>query len=271
MLGAVDRLIRAAQAGNERAAPASLQLLYRWIRPGGGNTRTDRLRTSERVRKILPRALELSLAAVGFEASFWVRLAEDLAAVDSDTGVRLLAQALVSLDSNTRDLAAESLIGLAKIFPSAVMEAIGASALSLTDGRMFWTNNFSRLLAAIPEGVVRDWLDRAGKYGARAIARHLPPPAPRDKGEPLVPPLTEFVLSRFEDDDEVFREFLAGAHAGRGYTGDILAQHEEEAETARQFLNHPLKRVREWAAAEVKSARGQSQHWRQFVEETAAP
>lgn len=270
LLGALDRLIRSAQNGNERAAPAALQLLHNYIRPGGG-TGTDRLRTCARVREILPRVLELTLAAVSFEAFFWIRLAEDLAAVAPRTGVRLLAKALVSRDSNTRDLAAESLIGLAKIFPSAVMEAIGESALSPTDGWMFRTDDFSRLLAAMPEGVVRDWLDRAGKNGARAIARHLPPPAPTEKGEQFVPPLTEFVLSRFEDDDEVFREFLAGTHAGQGYTGDISAQHEEEAETARQFLGHPLRRVREWAAAEMESARGHSQHWRQVIEETATP
>ncbi len=271
LLGAVDRLIRAAQDGNERAAPAALQLLHGWIRPGGGKTGTDRLRTCSRVRKILPTVLELALPAVSFEAFFWIRLAEDLTAVDAETGVRLLAKALVSRDSNTRDLAAESLIGLAKICPSRVMEAIGESALSPTDGWMFRTDDFSGLLAAIPEGVVRDWLDRAGKRGARAIARHLPPPGPTEKGEQLVPPLTEFILSRFEDDDEVFREFLAGTHAGRGYTGDISTRHDEEAETARQFLGHPLKRVREWAAVEMESAREHAQHWPQFIEETAAP
>ena len=106
----------------------------------------------------------------------------------------------------------------------------------------------------MPEGVVRSWLDRVGKRGARVLARHLPPPALTETGGPGGPPLTEFVLSRFEDDDEVFQEFLAGTHAGQVYSGDIPAQHEEEAETARRFLGHPLRRVREWAVAEVQSA-----------------
>jgi hypothetical protein len=222
------------------------------------------------VREILPRALELTLAAVGWEPNFWVQLAEDLAAVDPNAGVRLLANALVSRDYNTRDLAEESLVGLADSFPSTVMEALGESALSPVSGWVFRIEKFSRLLAAVPEGVVRAWLERAGKQGARALARHLPPPALTEEGEPLVPPLTEFVLSRFEDDDEVFREFLAGTHAGQPYTGDIPAHHEEEAETARRFLGHPLRRVQAWAVAEIESAKLQAQFWRQRDEETAA-
>ncbi len=271
LLGAVDRLLRAAQAGNERAASAAVHLLYGWVHPGRRATGADCLQTHDNVREILHRALELTLAAVGREPNFWVHLAEDLAAVDPDAGVQLLAHALVSRDSNTRALAEESLVRLAGRFPSAVMEAIGESALSPVSGWVFRTDDFSRLLGAVPEGVVRTWLDRAGKQGARALARHLPTPALTEKGEPLVPPLTGFVLSRFEDDDEVFREFLCGTHSGEVYADDIPAQHEEEAETARRFLGHPLKRVREWAAAELESANVQAQFWRQRHAETAAP
>jgi hypothetical protein len=119
--------------------------------------------------------------------------------------------------------------------------------------------------------VIRGWLGRAGKRGAKAVARHLPPPTLTEAGEAVVPSLTEFVLSHFEDDDEVFREFLAGTHAGQVYSGDIPAQHEEEAETARRFLAHPLRRVREWAVAEIASAKRQAQFWRQCDEETAVP
>ena len=69
----------------------------------------------------------------------------------------------------------------------------------------------------------------------------------------------------------MFREFLCGTHTGQVYTHDISAQHEEEAETARRFLGHPLRRVREWATVEIKSATVQAQPWRQHAEETATP
>ena len=57
----------APQAGNDRAASAAVHLLYAWVRPGRQATGADRLKTHHRVREILSRALELTLAAVGRE------------------------------------------------------------------------------------------------------------------------------------------------------------------------------------------------------------
>jgi hypothetical protein len=88
-------------------------------------------------------------------------------------------------------------------------------------------------------------------------------------GEPLVPPLTEFGLSRFEDDDEVFREFLAGTPAGLLDTGDISVQYEEEAETAQRFLGHPLRRVRAWVVPEIESDQLQAQSAKGFLSRVA--
>src|SRR5580700_1777373 len=107
--------------------------------------------------------------------------------------------------------------------------------------------------------------------GARGLARHLQPPHLDREGRPIVPPLTAFVLDRFGDDEQVFEEFCAGTHSGQIYEGDIAAQHKREAEVARRFLAHPLRRVRDWALAEIASARGHAAVWRQFDEEMAPP
>jgi hypothetical protein len=270
LLGAVDRLLLAAQVGNERAASAALHLLWLWLRPSRRGSGVDRLRALDRLRDVLFKVLEQTLAAEGQEPNCWVDLAEDVAAVDPEAGARLLAKAL-SRDYKTRALAEQSLLSLANSFPSAVMEAIGESALNPITGWVFRVDDFSRLVGALPEAVVRAWLDRVGKRGAKALARHLLPPALSETGEPVLPSLTEFVLSRFEEDDEVFREFVAGTHTGQVYTGDIPAQHEQEAEAARRFLGHALRRVREWAAAEIQSAKREAQFWRQHDEETATP
>jgi len=68
-----------------------------------------------------------------------------------------------------------------------------------------------------------------------------------------VPKLTEFVLSRFEDDRLTFSEFCAGTHSFQMYVGDMGQQRENEAAAARPFFNHPLKRIREWARHEYDS------------------
>jgi len=85
------------------------------------------------------------------------------------------------------------------------------------------------------------------------IARHLPVPFINGAGEATVPKLTEFVLSRFEDDRLTFSEFCAGTHSFQMYVGDMGQQRENEAAAARPFFNHPLKRIREWARHEYDS------------------
>jgi hypothetical protein len=271
LLAAVERLFLATHQGNDRAASALIHLLYRWLRPNRSESAVNRLRAHSKVLEVLPSMLEATLVVLEREPNFWIDLAGDLAVVRPEDGTRLLAKALVSRDYNTRSLAEDSLVGLAKVAPSAVMDALDEAMSSSLAGWTFQTDDFSRLLAAMPESVVRAWLERVGKRGAVAIARHLPTPALNELDEPVVASLTEFVLSRFEDEDEVFRKFLAGTHAGQVYSGDIPAEHEEEAENARRFLGHPLRRVREWAAAEMESAKRQAQFCRQRDEEMAAP
>jgi hypothetical protein len=83
----------------------------------------------------------------------------------------------------------------------------------------------------------------------------------------VVPALTEFLLSTFEEDDRTFREFCAGVHSMQLYMGDIAAEHEREAEVARQFLDHPLRRIREWAVYEIEHAQGLARIERREEEE----
>jgi hypothetical protein len=80
--------------------------------------------------------------------------------------------------------------------------------------------------------------------------------------------LTEFVLTRFEDDDLVFREFCAGTHSLQMYVGDIAGKRESEAASARPFFNHRLKRIRDWARYEYDSGIHEAQ-WHREIEDEA--
>ena len=97
-------------------------------------------------------------------------------------------------------------------------------------------------------------MERIGVLGAQAFARHLPAPFLDGEGKPQVPQLTEFVLTRFEDDDRTFSEFVAGVHSFQGYVGSYSAAREKEGLQAKAFLNHRLRRVREWALLEMRQA-----------------
>jgi len=55
------------------------------------------------------------------------------------------------------------------------------------------------------------------------------------------------------------------------YMGDIAAEHEAEATLARKFLDHPLRRVREWASIEEQSAVADAARARRWTEESDLP
>jgi hypothetical protein len=146
------------------------------------------------------------------------------------------------------------------------MASLGALVLDDRVGWHFLALKLA-LFNAIPPDVVIRWLEWAGVRGAQRIARHLPKPFVDASGEVKVPKLTEFVLSRFEDDDVTFREFCAGTHSFQTYVGDIASQREAEAASSRPFFNHRLKRIREWARYEYDSGVREAQLHRERDDE----
>ena len=73
--------------------------------------------------------------------------------------------------------------------------------------------------------------------------------------------------SEFEDDDETFSSFCAGTHSMQSYIGDIAEQHQAEADAARPLLDHPLRRMREWAQLEVRRGEADAERWRRYEQE----
>lgn len=265
------RLRQAAQDGNAAAAHTAVHLLYGYLHRDRRASAAERLRTEQGLLEELEAILRLALDAGGHEPTFWMQLLEDLSEAAGDRAVGFVVRALGSDDSNTRDLAQQHLAGLARAYPQAVLREFGASLLSPSAGWQYSIGDLSHLLRELPGSAVREWLESAGVIGARVLARHLEPPHLDEEGRPLVPPLTAFVLERFGQDAQVFREFCAGTRSGRVYSGDIATAFEREAEVARQFFGHPLPRVREWAVDAVEGARRQAAYWRQRDEEMVGP
>jgi hypothetical protein len=110
------------------------------------------------------------------------------------------------------------------------------------------------------------WLERTQLEGARKIAGSLTRPFLDAEGRPVVPPLTKMVLERFGEDEKVIQAFVSGS-GGRSYSGDIAAQHLQEAAIAAKFLQHPLQAVREWARIEKAMSEHEAARWRREDEE----
>ncbi len=204
------------------------------------------------------------------ESYAWIELLKRLGATDVERASDLAARVMVGDDFRLSHEVEDVLAEFARKNPDAVVNSLGRIMLDEEKGWRFFVGGFRKVFQALPEETIQQWLEGAGVEAARHIARHLPEPYLSD-GAPVVPPLTAFVLTKYEQDDRVFREFAAGVDSFKTYWGDIASQLETEAETASKFLDHPIRRIREWAEVKVSDARHQAAREREEKEEMDIP
>ncbi len=196
------------------------------------------------------RIVRLSLQFPGRESFWLVEILKVIAATNPAAACEVVANMLVSDEYLYIDSAEKLVSQLVISYPQQFMAAVGD--LMVHDPR-FFIGKFN-FLGLMPVAVVTDWLKKVGVQGARPLARHLVPPSLNENGQPVLNPLTEFVLREFEDDERTFREFVAGTHSLQIYAGSYAEARAKEAAVAKAFLNHPLRRVREWANIEIEQA-----------------
>lgn len=203
-----------------------------------------------RIQSLVWQLMEATARNGGGESFWWAQILKTLAIYDPDRAIRFAATGLLSDSLDHKEECEKFLIDFASKYPEMVMNRVGEIALS-NEGWRFFIYTYRELIQSLPVNTVIDWLQKYGVEAARRVAGHLPVPYIDSDGKAVVPPLTEFVLKTFEEDEQVFRKFCAGVHSFQIYAGDIAAQYKKEAEIARKFLNHPLRRVREWAQIEI--------------------
>ncbi len=196
------------------------------------------------------------------EAHDWETVVEWLFQDNPAVATRLIAHRLIS-GPRGEDGARELLVGYAGAYSKEVMDAFGEVLLDEQHGWQLQVEVYHDLVASIPAPVVIDWLRRHGVEGARRLARHLPAPQVSSSGQLVVPEALEFVLTEFEDDDDVFNNFVTGCHGFESWWGDASGRLTQEAAEARKFLSHPLRRIREWARMESEQRHRVAHHEQQ--------
>ncbi len=250
----LDQLLTALREGNQRAAGIAVESLAYRLNDATSDDKIVVL-TDPRVTELVWNLLDLSVADAGGEDFLWFNILRDLAEhLNSDHAMKLATIALLSDNFAVRKRAEKFLVESAHKFPREIMTHLGSQMMDEQAGWRFFVDEFRELFNAIPPDLIDDWLNLHGVEGARKLARHLPVPIIDGEGACVVPALTEQVLTTYQDDERVFREFIAGCHSFQMYGGDIAAQLRQEADLARRFLNHPLRRIREWAEYEVERA-----------------
>ncbi len=210
--------------------------------------------------------IKAAASSKNVEPHWWSSVLESLSHAEPARAARIASFALAQnfvLSQAAEDVLAK----IAQANAQTVMNELGQVMLDPKLGVYFFVGSHRGIINALPVEVVKNWLGSAGVEAARRLARHLPVPFVDPKGRAIVPPLTEFVLAHFEDDDRTFQEFCAGVGSFRSYAGPMAPEKEGEAEVARKFLSHPLRRIREWARGEIDAAMQQAKWWRQFDEE----
>jgi hypothetical protein len=203
---------------------------------------------------------------ISSETYWWGELLKAAAPTSPQLAISLACNVLVGDNYGMADEAKDLLSTWASEYPDEVMSELGKLMLNDKTGIRFY---FSKLpvFTVLPADVVIRWLDNVGVEGAWKIARNLPKPFLDQNRGPVVPELTKYVLSKFEEDDRVFNEFSAGTHSHQIYAGDFGATRLQEGENARPFIDHPLRRIREWAQHEMTGARQDAQRHREWEKE----
>jgi hypothetical protein len=264
----LERLVSAAEKSDVQATEIALEVFgYRIV----SNSQWHALLGEHDIQELAWRLAAAAAGDAGRESFWWAELVKKLGQFDARRAARIASTGLVSARFNQAHSASDVLTELAKEHAEEVMDELGS--LILDDSKGGWRVLIGKypVFAQLPWEVVAKWIKDHGVAAAKRLAGQLPPPYVSEDGSPTVPPLTAFVLSEFENSDEVFRAFVAGVHDLRSYVGDIADQHEQEAEVAKKFLRHQVRRIGEWAALELQQAKAEARYWRQMEEEMHIP
>jgi len=265
----LERLSEDIENGDSAAIQISLQFLHFQLKDKSKKVE-DSILEQFNIREFAWHLVEVASLNDAMESYYWTEIIEALVYYDAERAIKIVSRGLLGDDINFEETCKEILISLALKYPELVMHHVGELILDDSTGWRFISGAHRDFVQSLPSEIVINWIEAHGIKAARKLAGNLPAPFVDDNSDPVVPHLTEFVLENFENDDEVFNEFILGVGKLRGYSGtseDIVAQHEREAEIAQNFLDHPLRRVREWAQYEEEYARNLADRERQFGEE----
>ncbi len=265
----LERLSEDIENGDSGAIQISLQFLHFQLKDKSKNVE-DSILEQFNIREFAWHLVEVASLNDAIESYYWAEIIEALVSYDAERAIKIVSRGLLGDDINFEETCKEILISLALKYPELVMHHVGELILDDSTGWRFISGAYRGFMQSLPPEIVISWIRTHGIKAARKLAGNLASPFVDENNDPVVPRLTEFVLKTFEDDEEVFNEFIFGVDNLRGYSGtseDIVAQHEREAVIAQKFLDHPLRRVREWAQYEEEYARNLADHERQFGEE----
>jgi hypothetical protein len=222
------------------------------------------------LRKAALQVLKASVDNPGREQHAWFETAKALEQARTADVIPLVALGLVSKDARLREGAQKHLAERAGKIPREILAALEKIMKDKKRRHYLFLDKYVDLVGALPVSAVAEWLKRVDVQGARCLARHLPLPFIDEEGNPRVPEVTAYVLEAFENDQLTFEAFCSGAGTRDFYWVEGGKKRDRDAEVAERFLDHPLRRIRQWAKAESQAARAEATQQRLEDEEEKA-
>ncbi|MGL6341368.1 MAG: hypothetical protein ACRC80_19770 [Waterburya sp.] len=254
---------------NESATKTAIKLVAYRLEIDQRKSNTSILEETK-IQGLVWQLLEATAQSIRTEEYKWEKILRSVAKFDAERAIKISSLAILSENDQQKMIAEQVLVDLAKSHPELVMQNVGKIILDDEYRWYFEIEKYRSLIKNLPLEAMKHWLNSVGVIGARRIAKQLSLPYLDwdNNSQPIVPPLTEFVLTEFEDDEETFKKFCVSSHNLQVYVGDTVAHKNKEVEIARSFLNHPLRRIREWAEYEIDNCQRDAQYWQQINEES---
>lgn len=248
----LEFLGREASKGDAQAAGAALEFAAAAME-GPASERLSPVLELPAVREAVASALLAANAPTqDGEAWRWAKVLAGYARLAPRQAAEIACRAMGERSLYLDRQATQVLSSLAEDDAQLVMNVFGDWLLDPERSISAKVRTYRGVVQALPSDVVVAWIGDDVER-ARVIARHLPPPFLSKEGKPVVPDVLAHVLTAFESDDQTFGNFLAGVHGGgEGSFGNAEKRLLAEAEAARPFLTHQLRRVQEWADHEIR-------------------
>ncbi len=257
----LDRLLDLSKQPESPALGVAFTLVVCWTDIGA----------KELDHLLLPSALQLLNTATipqhAVEAHDWKIVAEMIMMSFPQETADALAAALIDFERYDRKRYAEEVIKeLATSFPHEVMLALGSRMLDETTASLFSIDVYRGLFEAVGVDEVRQWVEEHGEQAARRVARHLAGPHIDENGNPVIPEVTDWLLTKYGNNRKVFTEFCMGQHSGEVRVGHARDRRESLHSLVDPFVDHKKQWVRDWARHELESFREEVQ-WDDEIED----
>jgi hypothetical protein len=200
------------------------------------------------------------------EAYWWLEIMQFLADLYPREVAEALAAALFIAQPPFTKKTIELLVMVSAEEPDYVFAELQRVLLDSEKGWHFLIGDYDLLFEQLDALRATEWIHRGGVELARMVARHLPKPR-LENGTAYLHALTRNVLTDFGDDEQVFRNFLAGTASTGIVKGSMAAKIAAGAEIARNFLNDPAPQIQKWAMASYEASIAETKHWKTLEEE----